>query len=419
MDLLCKTLCGNFRLRKKQEEIVMEQTELNKEFHNALYQDNLNRVIDLIAVGADINHKSKDDVNALHIAAFRGNVKILNWLLNSGADINSFMTNGATPLFVACKYNQIAASIFLLENNADTGKSTNNGYAPIDAAILNKNIEITKQLIEHGANFYTENLMGALEFFSYQGSENRQYILNKHFEKLEVRNSLLPKCDRTKHNLDSEIVIIRFKEEIQWVPLEFPCHKVTVYNKGPQDLPASAFYNITNTQNLGFYDGSILKHIVDHYYNLAEVTVFLQAYPYDGYLLIPIDNYITKTKSTCNNIIGKCQFANLLTESLSLQKSDFANGLYKNFNYQNNNLTAYAYHYLDTDIPESFPMIWNSQFSVSREIIYRHSQAYYQNLLDSIYYTQYPFEAFYFERLWDIIFAEPTTNKVGECPNIY
>lgn len=392
--------------------------EGEQQLHNAIYNDNYNQVIKLLESGVDVNYKAKDDVNALHIAAFKGNVAIARTLIEVGIEIDATMTNGASALFLAARFNHLDIVSLLVEKQADLNKSLYQGDSPLDAAIFNKNIPMVKLLVAKGANIYSDKLIGALEFLGMQGPINRQFILDEHFKRLEMRNALQTECDRASYKQDNEVVVVRCKEDISWIPKEFPCHKVTIYNKCQQDLAPSPYYNITNIPNLGFYDGTILKHIVDHYNNLAPKTLFVQGFPYDGYLFISMDRYFSKTNSSCNNIIGKCQFANLARETISLQQTDFSKGNYKSFNYQNNNLTAFAFHYLDTDIPESFPMIWNSQFAVDREVVYRHSCEYYQKLLATINYAQYPFEAFYFERLWDLVFAETPLGGIGESANL-
>jgi len=389
-----------------------------QEFHQSIYDNDWNKFINLLEAGVDINYKAKDDVNALHIAAFKGNVAMAQKLLDAGININDVMSNGATSLFIAAKFNHLNIMALLIEREADLNKTLDNGYSPLSTCIANKNVDAAKLLITAGADIYSDDLIGALEFLVAQFPANKEFILNEYYKRLDERNALLPECDRSAYAQDNEVVVVRYKEPIPWVPKEFPCHKVTVYNKGPEKLPESSYYNVTNIPNVGFYDGTILKHIVDNYYKLPLRTLFVQAFPYDGYLFISMDRYFSKTSSSCNNIIAKCQFANLTQESLSLQQSDFSNGNYKLFNYQNNNLTNFALNNLGNNIPEALPMIWNSQFAVDREVVHRHSQEYYQKLLATIDYAQYPIEAFYFERLWDQIFAESLSNKLGECEDL-
>lgn len=394
--------------------------DLNIKLQDAVYKQDINRFKELLDLGAEVGYKSKDEVNVLHIAAYVGNEEIVDLILRKDPSIiDLVMSGGATALFIASKLNRQEIVKLLIDNgaNLDLGLQ-DNAVNPLSVAIAQKNIEITKLLIDNGANFYTNHLIGALEYLYHSSKANSDFILNKHFEKLKERNALAYECSEIAESKEREVVIVRYNEDLSWVPIELPCIDITVYNKGPSKLKNSSNnISIKAVPNVGFYDGTILKHIVDNYYNLKEKTLFIQAFPYDGYLFLPIERYFDMDESSCHNIIAKCQYANLEVESLTLQKTDFSKGSYNLFNYQNNNLTAFAHHYLDTEIPEMTPMIWNSQFLVTKENVYRHPIQYYKKLLSSIDYTRFPFEAFYFKRLWDLVFAKPSNLISGECAN--
>mmetsp|Transcript_29524 Transcript_29524/g.68083 ORF Transcript_29524/g.68083 Transcript_29524/m.68083 type:complete len:623 (+) Transcript_29524:109-1977(+) len=80
-----------------------------------------------------------------------------------------------------------------------------------------------------------------------------------------------------------ELVITRYSEDLTWLDA-LPDFNTTVYNKGTlKDLLPAARDNlrILDVENAGREDETMLRHIHDNYDNLAEITVFLQGWPYD------------------------------------------------------------------------------------------------------------------------------------------
>ena len=73
-----------------------------------------------------------------------------------------------------------------------------------------------------------------------------------------------------------DIIIARYNEDLNWM-LESPFNnfKYIVYNKGDNDnFCKENVKQIINISNLGKCDHTYLYHIVNNYYNLAEILVF-------------------------------------------------------------------------------------------------------------------------------------------------
>lgn len=69
-----------------------------------------------------------------------------------------------------------------------------------------------------------------------------------------------------------EFVIAKYNEDISWIDsIDKQKYKVTIYDKS----------NNGNLPNVGREAHSYLHHITTNYDNLADVTVFLQANPFD------------------------------------------------------------------------------------------------------------------------------------------
>ena len=64
----------------------------------------INKVQSLIASGADVNAKIKDDYTPLHFAVEHGHKNIVELLIKNNADINSKTLSGNTPLHGSAEF---------------------------------------------------------------------------------------------------------------------------------------------------------------------------------------------------------------------------------------------------------------------------------------------------------------------------
>ena len=118
----------------------------------------------LLATGADVNIKDKNNNQALHYACFGvpkcDNIKIL---LNAGADVNNKNGDGETPLFCAVdgKYDPyfyiehdlyVEAVNILVEAGADVNAETKDGSTPLLSAANDGYVKCLQALLEAGAD---------------------------------------------------------------------------------------------------------------------------------------------------------------------------------------------------------------------------------------------------------------------------
>lgn len=97
---------------------------------------------------------------------------------------------------------------------------------------------------------------------------------------------------------DSEIVITRYNEPLEWT--KTIAHLCTVYNKGTTPVPAYPYNKVIKTPNTGYDIETILRHIILNYETLSIITFFCQGtigdrsdqplYPLEWYLLDPKAN---------------------------------------------------------------------------------------------------------------------------------
>lgn len=210
-----------------------------------------------------------------------------------------------------------------------------------------------------------------------------------------------------------EVVVARYNEEVEWIAEYFPTQKVTLYNKGKDDLNLPSNVQIIKLPNVGRESHSYLYHIINHYDHLAKMVVFLQGNPFDhsGKELI---NQITHKKLQVSQAPSCALVANNLFEAdielfLSAQemfekviKRDWSDTI---FNPEYPTLKEYAtrFHLYKSD-KQKFCVTWGAQFGVYSESIKKRDIAFYNELLETVSYAKAPVEGHYLERLWGLIF---------------
>jgi hypothetical protein len=122
--------------------------------------NNLQEVKDLIAKGANINIAKKDEIyeyDALSVAIENNHIQIVDFLIKNKADVNKiYNEEGLTPIGLSTKLNEMEVVEHLMKNGADVNgvQNISNNYksVPLIYAIENDNYNLTKLLIENGAD---------------------------------------------------------------------------------------------------------------------------------------------------------------------------------------------------------------------------------------------------------------------------
>lgn len=84
----------------------------------------------LLAAGADVSLRNRDNATPLHVAARAGNVPAVELLLQYKADVGATDTKGATPLHYAAEGGSVEAADLLLKAGADVNARTTDGESP-------------------------------------------------------------------------------------------------------------------------------------------------------------------------------------------------------------------------------------------------------------------------------------------------
>jgi ankyrin repeat protein len=111
----------------------------------------------LISNGAQVNAKDKRGLTPLHAAAWGGHEETVKLLLSKGADINARDENGVTVLHTAALAGRTDTAALLIANGASINAKNDNGLTPLHAAALAGQKETVVLLIAEGADIDAKN----------------------------------------------------------------------------------------------------------------------------------------------------------------------------------------------------------------------------------------------------------------------
>ena len=120
-------------------------------FLQAVWNEDIFAVKELIEKGVNPNAQTKDGTSPLHIAAKKEDTEITNLLIASGADVNSRDQNGMTALIAAASEGQGPNAEVLLSAGADINAMDDKGFTALMWATYKGFPEVVEILLEFGA----------------------------------------------------------------------------------------------------------------------------------------------------------------------------------------------------------------------------------------------------------------------------
>uniref|UniRef100_A0A8C4PW81 Ankyrin 2b, neuronal n=1 Tax=Eptatretus burgeri TaxID=7764 RepID=A0A8C4PW81_EPTBU len=165
------------------------KTDSNASFLRASRAGNLDKVLDYLATGTDINTANQNGLNALHLASKEGHVTVVVELLARGALIDTVTKKGNTALHIASLAGQAAVVSVLLQNGSNVNAQSQNGFTPLYMAAQENHMEVVKILLDHGGNqgIATEDGFTPLAVALQQGHDQVVAILLENDTKGRVR----------------------------------------------------------------------------------------------------------------------------------------------------------------------------------------------------------------------------------------
>ncbi|XP_023565863.1 ankyrin-2 isoform X5 [Octodon degus] len=214
-------------------------SDSNASFLRAARAGNLDKVVEYLKGGIDINTCNQNGLNALHLAAKEGHVGLVQELLGRGSAVDSATKKGNTALHIASLAGQAEVVKVLVKEGANINAQSQNGFTPLYMAAQENHIDVVKYLLENGANqsTATEDGFTPLAVALQQGHNQAVAILLENDTKGKVRLPALhiaARKDDTKsaalllqndHNADvqSKMMVNRTTES-GFTPLHIAAH---------------------------------------------------------------------------------------------------------------------------------------------------------------------------------------------------
>ncbi|XP_038648130.1 ankyrin-2b isoform X7 [Scyliorhinus canicula] len=216
-----------------------QESDSNASFLRAARAGNLDKVLEYLKGGIDINTSNQNGLNALHLAAKEGHVELVHELLERGAVVDSSTKKGNSALHIASLAGQGNVVKTLVKQGANINSQSQNGFTPLYMAAQENHIEVVRLLLEIGANqsTATEDGFTPLAVALQQGHNQVVAILLENDTKGKVRLPALhiaARKDDTKsaalllqndHNADvqSKMMVNRTTES-GFTPLHIAAH---------------------------------------------------------------------------------------------------------------------------------------------------------------------------------------------------
>uniref|UniRef100_A0A673LSZ1 Ankyrin-3-like n=1 Tax=Sinocyclocheilus rhinocerous TaxID=307959 RepID=A0A673LSZ1_9TELE len=127
---------------------ICNQNGLNA-LHLASKEGHVEVVADLIKLGATVDAATKKGNTALHIASLAGQADVVKELVNNGANIDTQSQNGFTPLYMAAQENHLNVVKFLLDNGSSQSIATEDGFTPLAVALQQGHDQVVSLLLEN------------------------------------------------------------------------------------------------------------------------------------------------------------------------------------------------------------------------------------------------------------------------------
>ncbi|NWI42348.1 ANK1 protein, partial [Picathartes gymnocephalus] len=118
--------------------------------HLASKEGHVKMVVELLHKEIVLETTTKKGNTALHIASLAGQQDVVRELVNYGANVNAQSQKGFTPLYMAAQENHLEVVKFLLENGANQNVATEDGFTPLAVALQQGHENVVAHLINYG-----------------------------------------------------------------------------------------------------------------------------------------------------------------------------------------------------------------------------------------------------------------------------
>ncbi|XP_067293745.1 ankyrin-1a isoform X20 [Pseudorasbora parva] len=189
-----------------------DETDATTSFLRAARSGNLEKALDHIKNGIDINTANQNGLNGLHLASKEGHVKMVLELLHHGIVLETATKKGNTALHIAALAGQEQVVTELVNYGANVNAQSQKGFTPLYMAAQENHLEVVKFLLDNGANqtIPTEDGFTPLAVALQQGHENVVALLINHGTKGKVR---LPALHIAARNDDTRTAAVLLQND--------------------------------------------------------------------------------------------------------------------------------------------------------------------------------------------------------------
>ncbi|KAM9702314.1 ankyrin-3 isoform 8-T8 [Dama dama] len=165
------------------------QSDANASYLRAARAGHLEKALDYIKNGVDINICNQNGLNALHLASKEGHVEVVSELLQREANVDAATKKGNTALHIASLAGQAEVVKVLVTNGANVNAQSQNGFTPLYMAAQENHLEVVKFLLDNGASqsLATEDGFTPLAVALQQGHDQVVSLLLENDTKGKVR----------------------------------------------------------------------------------------------------------------------------------------------------------------------------------------------------------------------------------------
>uniref|UniRef100_A0A8C0VG65 Ankyrin 3 n=1 Tax=Cyanistes caeruleus TaxID=156563 RepID=A0A8C0VG65_CYACU len=167
----------------------LSQSDTNASYLRAARAGNLEKALDYLKNGVDINISNQNGLNALHLASKEGHVEVVSELIQRGASVDAATKKGNTALHIASLAGQAEVVKVLVTNRANVNAQSQNGFTPLYMAAQENHLEVVKFLLDNGASqsLATEDGFTPLAVALQQGHDQVVSLLLENDTKGKVR----------------------------------------------------------------------------------------------------------------------------------------------------------------------------------------------------------------------------------------
>ncbi|XP_019394170.1 PREDICTED: ankyrin-3 isoform X4 [Crocodylus porosus] len=177
------------RKHRKRSRDRKKKSDTNASYLRAARAGNLEKALDYLKSGVDINICNQNGLNALHLASKEGHVEVVSELIQRGANVDAATKKGNTALHIASLAGQTEVVKVLVANVANVNAQSQNGFTPLYMAAQENHLEVVKFLLDNGASqsLATEDGFTPLAVALQQGHDQVVSLLLENDTKGKVR----------------------------------------------------------------------------------------------------------------------------------------------------------------------------------------------------------------------------------------